>query len=119
MTMIDTTPTIKNDTIPLDVIAPKKMTFNQWCNKQHYLLSTVIKFFVLLFGGIVITAGIAMLILPGPGLLTIFLGLSIIGSISPKVKKLLDNITEKTKQLFKKITIKHRTHKTQKLNKKH
>lgn len=43
-------------------------------------LALAYKITIALIGGIVILAGIAMLVLPGPGWLTIFLGLAILGS---------------------------------------
>lgn len=43
-------------------------------------LSLAYKITISLIGGTVILAGIAMLVLPGPGWLTIFLGLAILGS---------------------------------------
>lgn len=43
-------------------------------------LALAYKVTISLIGGIVILAGIAMLVLPGPGWLTIFLGLAILGS---------------------------------------
>lgn len=43
-------------------------------------LALAYKITIALIGGVVIIAGIAMLVLPGPGWLTIFLGLAILGS---------------------------------------
>ncbi|MGO3834698.1 PGPGW domain-containing protein [Leucobacter sp. UCMA 4100] len=43
-------------------------------------LALAYKITVAVIGGVVILAGIAMLVLPGPGWLTIFLGLAILGS---------------------------------------
>lgn len=43
-------------------------------------LSLIYKITVAIVGGVVILAGIAMLVLPGPGWLTIFLGLALLGT---------------------------------------
>lgn len=52
-------------------------------------LALAYKITIALLGGIVILAGIAMLVLPGPGWLTIFLGFAILGSEFHWARKIL------------------------------
>ncbi|MBD3779197.1 MAG: PGPGW domain-containing protein [Micrococcales bacterium] len=48
------------------------------------------KVLVTLVGGAVVAVGIALLVLPGPGWLVIFLGLGILGTEFPAVRRLTD-----------------------------
>ena len=52
-------------------------------------LALAYKVTVAIIGGVVILAGIAMLVLPGPGWLTIFLGLAILGTEFPWARRIL------------------------------
>ncbi|WP_167143109.1 TIGR02611 family protein [Canibacter zhoujuaniae] len=56
---------------------------------QHPLLFWTWRILVIIVGVIVIIAGILMLVLPGPGWLTIFLGLAILGSEFAWARRLL------------------------------
>ncbi len=67
------------------------------------------KITVLVSGTSAILAGTAMLVLPGPGLATILLGLAILGTEFAWAKRLFDRITEaliamlhKAQELYKK-----------------
>ena len=61
-------------------------------------LALAYKITIALLGGIVILAGIAMLVLPGPGWLTIFLGLAILGSEFHWARKILTWLRRKVHQ---------------------
>lgn len=49
----------------------------------------VLKWIVALVGLLVIAAGVLMLVLPGPGIVTILLGVAILGVLSPRLEELL------------------------------
>ncbi|HUH53026.1 MAG TPA: PGPGW domain-containing protein [Microbacteriaceae bacterium] len=48
--------------------------------ERHRWLTIVYKVTLALVGGVIILAGIAMLVLPGPGWLTIFFGFALLGT---------------------------------------
>lgn len=64
---------------------------DRWWTRSHRYLRTnrftkyPYKGLVIILGAIVLLAGVAMLVLPGPGILTIALGLLLIGSEIPVV----------------------------------
>ena len=49
-------------------------------------------------GGVVVLAGIAMLVLPGPGILTIILGLMILGTEFAFARRWVERLKTKTRQ---------------------
>jgi UPF0716 family protein affecting phage T7 exclusion len=53
---------------------------------------------ITLAGGVVILAGVAMLVLPGPGILTIVLGLMILGSEFEFARRWVATIKMRTRQ---------------------
>ncbi len=55
-------------------------------------LRTGYKVVVTLVGGSIVLTGIALLVLPGPGWLLIFLGLGILGTEFPAVRRLTDRM---------------------------
>ena len=50
------------------------------------------KVVIAIVGGVVTIAGIIMLVTPGPGILTIILGLSLLGREFPTVRKLVSRL---------------------------
>lgn len=57
--------------------------------RRHPWLDVTYKVIVTLLGTLIILAGVAMLVLPGPGWLTIFVGLAILGSEYHWARRLL------------------------------
>ena len=70
-----------------------------------------------IFGFILIIAGIAMLVLPGPGLLTIFIGLVFLASEFTWAKKLVKIVKLRLRKIRKRVSkscrkkfLKHQIH---------
>lgn len=61
-------------------------------------LALAYKITIAFIGGVVILAGIAMLVLPGPGWLTIFLGLAIMGTEFHWARRILTWLRMKVRQ---------------------
>lgn len=62
-------------------------------------LAVAYKVTIALIGGVVIIAGVAMLVLPGPGWLTIFLGLAILGSEFAWARRILTWLRQQVTKL--------------------
>ncbi len=75
----------------------KHSPFRNWLD-HHPKLHFLHKIFVFLLGLGLIFAGIIMLVLPGPGFLTIFLGLAVMGTEFPLAKRLLSWLRAKVTQ---------------------
>ena len=58
---------------------PDALAWRDWARRRHST-HLVLKGVVLLVGAVLVVAGIAMLVLPGPGWAAIFLGLVVLGS---------------------------------------
>ena len=54
---------------------------------------------VLALGGTLIVAGLALMVLPGPGILVLFLGLTVLSWEFPAAKRLLFKMKMKMKQM--------------------
>lgn len=54
---------------------------------------------VLILGGVLVAGGLALMVLPGPGIPLIFLGLTVLSWEFPAAKRLLFKIKMKIKQL--------------------
>ena len=70
---------------------------------QHWL----IKIILILFGLFVILCGLLMLVLPGPGLLVLALGIALFSLLSYKLAKHLDRIEKALYQFYVKRLKKH------------
>jgi tellurite resistance protein TerC len=56
---------------------------------------------VLVAGSLLVGVGVAMLVLPGPGLLVIPLGLSLLATEFPWARRLLDKFRDKARELLR------------------
>jgi len=54
-------------------------------------------------GSLLIIAGLAMCVLPGPGLLTIVAGLALMADEVPFAQRIIDKLTEKARRLEEKV----------------
>ena len=62
--------------------------FRSWLHTQHVSVNYAYKIFVAIAGLTVIAAGLVMVVLPGPGWITVFAGLAILGLEFPFARRI-------------------------------
>jgi uncharacterized protein (TIGR02611 family) len=78
--------------------APRKRRFLDGVRERrekHLERSRIVRFVVAIFGFLVVLAGLAMLVLPGPGLLVIAIGLGILALEFVWAERLLERTVDK------------------------
>jgi uncharacterized protein (TIGR02611 family) len=92
--------------------APRKRRFLEGVRERrekHLERNRIIRVVVALFGFLVVLAGLAMLVLPGPGLLVIAIGLGILALEFVWAERLLERTVDKMEQAAD--TVKHSSRK--------
>jgi uncharacterized protein (TIGR02611 family) len=92
--------------------APRKRRFVDGVRERrekHLERNRIIRVVVALFGFLVVLAGLAMLVLPGPGLLVIAIGLGILALEFVWAERLLERTVDKMEQATD--TVKHSSRK--------
>lgn len=81
--------------------------------EKHLERSRIVRIVVAIFGFLVVLAGLAMLVLPGPGLLVIAIGLGILALEFVWAERLLERTVDKMEEAAD--TVKRSSHKQQAL----
>jgi len=92
--------------------APRKRRFLEGVRERrerHLERNRIIRVVVALFGFLVVLVGVAMLVLPGPGLLVIAIGLGILALEFVWAERLLERTVDKMEQAAD--TVKHSSRK--------
>lgn len=91
----------------------------RWKRVHSYLRTNPVikypyKILVLLAGALIFLAGVVMLVIPGPGIITMLLGLAIIGTEIPVVGKQVHRLFARSRVAFHRFMtkIKSKFHKT-------
>jgi len=79
-----------------------------WLSQQHPIFAHCARGFIIFSGIAVILLGIILIPLPGPGWLIVFLGLSLVGTVSRPVDEFVKKIKNFIKQKFQKFVHKEK-----------
>jgi uncharacterized protein (TIGR02611 family) len=81
----------------------KHQRLRDWIHQQHPAFRITYKAILAIVGFSVVLAGIAMLVLPGPGVLTILAGLALLGLEFPFIHRFNSGLKEKAMRLWRKV----------------
>lgn len=74
-----------------------------WVSERHPVIQFLYKLLIAVVGGVIIFAGLLMLVLPGPGWLTVFAGLAVLSLEFPLFGRFNRWVKSKVVQLWRKI----------------
>ena len=90
--------------------------FERWLKRQHVSVQMVYKTLIALVGIAIVSGGLLLVPLPGPGWLIVFLGLAVLGLEFPKAKQLNAFAKRKVKEFIAWAKVKKDTRSARKIS---